>query len=76
VGCSTGPDALNVGEVWVDLNWEGGELAINQDAARQALCDWIDGHKGHAAAFDFVTKGVLQVGLGLMRATGCLGRGG
>ena len=29
-----------------DLAWgDGGHLNYNQDAARQALCDWIDGTK-------------------------------
>ena len=35
-------------------------LAYNQDAARQRIVNWLDGHKASAAAFDFVTKGVLQ----------------
>jgi hypothetical protein len=38
-----------------------GVLAYNQDAARQRLCDWIDGHDRSACAFDFPTKGILQV---------------
>ncbi|KAF8061950.1 AMY1.2 [Scenedesmus sp. PABB004] len=55
---------LNVGELWVDLQWEdGGVLGMNQDAARQRLCDWIDGTQRSATAFDFVTKGVLQEAL-------------
>lgn len=37
-----------------------GVLAYNQDAARQRIVNWLDGHKASAAAFDFVTKGVLQ----------------
>ena len=76
VGCSTGADAFNVGEVWVDLKWQGGELAVNQDGARQALCDWVDGHQGHAAAFDFVTKGVLQVEKGWVGGEGASRVGG
>lgn len=28
---------------------------------RQRLCDWIDGTGGRACAFDFTTKGILQV---------------
>jgi hypothetical protein len=38
-----------------------GELAHNQDSARQRICNWLDGHDASACAFDFVLKGVLQV---------------
>lgn len=38
-----------------------GVLAYDQDAARQRIVNWLDGHKGSAAAFDFPTKGILQV---------------
>lgn len=37
-----------------------GVLAKDQDAARQKICNWLDGHKASAAAFDFPTKGILQ----------------
>ncbi|KAI8471662.1 MAG: alpha-amylase [Monoraphidium minutum] len=57
---TVGKDALNVGEFWVDMAWDGSEMRANQDVARQALCDWIDGNKHSAAAFDFPTKGILQ----------------
>ena len=57
---TTGPLRFNVGEFWVDLAWQGSDLEHNQDAARQRICDWIDGTAGHAGAFDFVTKGILQ----------------
>lgn len=40
--------------------WCAGVLAHNQDAARQRICNWLDGHNASASAFDFVTKGVLQ----------------
>lgn len=56
-----------VGELWCDLRWtDEGKPAENQDAARQAICDWLDGVRaggGDAAAFDFVTKGILQSAL-------------
>jgi alpha-amylase len=53
---------MNVGEFWSDMHWEdGGVLAYNQDAARQRIVNWLDGHKASAAAFDFPTKGILQV---------------
>jgi alpha-amylase len=60
VGASTGKEALNVGELWVDMDWQDGGLAYNQDGPRQALCNWIDGAQQHSTAFDFVTKGILQ----------------
>jgi len=31
------------------------------DSHRQRLCDWIDGTSGKSCAFDFTTKGILQV---------------
>lgn len=56
-----------VGELWCDLAWSGdGKPSENQDPARQQLCDWVDGVRsggGDAAAFDFVTKGLLQAAL-------------
>eukprot|EP00877_Chromochloris_zofingiensis_P005318 jgi/Chrzof1/14788/Cz09g16070.t1 len=57
---STGGDALNVGELWVDLDWQEGGLAFNQDGARQAIVNWIDETQQRSTAFDFVTKGILQ----------------
>lgn len=42
------------------MNWEGEGLGANQDGARQALCDWIDGAGKTCAAFDFPMKGILQ----------------
>ncbi|KIZ03679.1 hypothetical protein MNEG_4284 [Monoraphidium neglectum] len=61
---TVGRDALNVGEYWVDMSWNGSELAVNQDGARQALCNWIDANKMSSAAFDFPTKGILQEAVG------------
>ncbi|GFR45415.1 hypothetical protein Agub_g6794 [Astrephomene gubernaculifera] len=60
VAASTGPQQLNVGEVWVDLAWSGPDLQHNQDAARQRICDWIRGTGESCCAFDFPTKGLLQ----------------
>ena len=45
IGSSIGRDMLCVGEYWVDMHWDGSEMGANQDAARQVLCDWIDGTK-------------------------------
>ena len=46
-----------MGEYWTDMRWEGAQLLRDQDAARQALCDWIDGNGANAATFDFPLKG-------------------
>ena len=46
--CSYGPEPESV-------------LEANQDEHRQRIVDWIDGTGGLASAFDFTTKGVLQV---------------
>ena len=40
VEASVGAEALNVGEFWSDLQWDGGDLA--QDVARERLVKWID----------------------------------
>lgn len=60
VDATVGPDVMNVGEFWVDCKWNGCDLDYNQDAARQRLCDWINGCEKRGAAFDFPTKGILQ----------------
>jgi alpha-amylase len=61
VDSTTSQLSLNVGEVWVDLDWSGpgGTLAANQDSARKKLAEWIEGCEQRATVFDFVTKGVL-----------------
>ena len=40
--------------------WNGADLDHNQDPARQALCDYLDGVGGAAGLFDFPMKGILQ----------------
>ena len=40
--------------------WNGADLDHNQDPARQALCDYLDGVGGAASLFDFPMKGILQ----------------
>ena len=53
---------LAVGEFWDTLTYgEDGGLAYDQEAHRQRTVDWIDQTGGKAAAFDFTTKGILQV---------------
>jgi hypothetical protein len=61
ISSSVTAEALCVGEYWADLKWDGSELAPCQDAARQHLCDWINGAGKACTAFDFPTKGILQV---------------
>jgi alpha-amylase len=59
---TTGQHALNVGEVWPALQYNGPDSSLShcQDAARSQLVDWVQGAGQRAACFDFVTKGVLQ----------------
>ncbi|GAB4820889.1 hypothetical protein N2152v2_007935 [Parachlorella kessleri] len=52
-------DALCVGENFVDLRWNDGQLDYNQDHAVHVLRDWIQQAK-HCMAFDFPTKGIVQ----------------
>lgn len=61
ISATVGKDCLCVGEYWVDMAWCGSELEGNQDAARQKLCDWVNANNKSCTAFDFPTKGILQV---------------
>jgi hypothetical protein len=49
------------GEYWDTCSYTDAVLDYNQDTHRQRTIDWIDGTGGTCAAFDFTTKGVLQV---------------
>ena len=57
---STAP-CFSVGEVWTDMSFNGSYLNPNQNPHRQILCDWLDKAGKKAFAFDFTTKGILQV---------------
>ncbi|GJN33798.1 hypothetical protein PR202_gb22422 [Eleusine coracana subsp. coracana] len=51
-----------VAEIWSSLSYDGdGKPKVSQDAERQELVDWVKAVGGPAAAFDFPTKGLLQV---------------
>lgn len=52
---------FSVGELWTDMSFSGSYLNLNQDPHRQKLCDWLDKAGKKASAFDFTTKGILQV---------------
>lgn len=56
VGC----DTFVVGELWADMAWGDEGLEFDQDAARQGMCDYIDGTSRRCPLFDFPTKGILQ----------------
>ncbi|WP_372371468.1 alpha-amylase C-terminal beta-sheet domain-containing protein [Candidatus Uabimicrobium sp. HlEnr_7] len=47
--------SFSVGELWDNLD------VNNPDPHRQQLCDWIDAGNATSAAFDFTTKGILQL---------------
>ena len=49
------------GEFWDTCGYTDSVLNYNQDAHRQRTIDWIDATGGTCAAFDFTTKGILQV---------------
>ena len=58
---NTEPD-FTVGEKWDSLAYgTDGKPNLNQDTHRQALADWVVEAGGAVTAFDFTTKGVLQV---------------
>ncbi|KAJ7966625.1 Alpha-amylase [Quillaja saponaria] len=51
-----------VGENWNSLSYgQDGKPDPNQDAHRDALVNWVEGAGGAITAFDFTTKGILQV---------------
>lgn len=52
---------LAFGEFWDTCSYADCVLNYNQDAHRQRTVDWIDATGGTCAAFDFTTKGILQV---------------
>jgi hypothetical protein len=53
---------LVVGEYWVPLSYDDdGKQLYDQEASRQRLSSWIDETGGRCHAFDFATKGILQV---------------
>ena len=52
---------FSVGEIWTNMSFNGSYLNPNQNAHRQVLCDWLDKAGKTACAFDFTTKGILQV---------------
>ncbi|GMH04036.1 hypothetical protein Nepgr_005875 [Nepenthes gracilis] len=57
----TAPD-FAVGELWSSLAYgQDGRPSYNQDAHRDDLAKWVQDAGGAVAAFDFTTKGVLQV---------------
>ncbi|KDP29720.1 hypothetical protein JCGZ_18655 [Jatropha curcas] len=58
---NTSPD-FAVGEKWDSLAYgQDGKPNPNQDSHREALKDWVENAGGVVTAFDFTTKGILQV---------------
>ena len=53
--------AFTVAEVWTSMDYDGSSLKPNQNGHRQYLCNYLDGANGLVSAFDFTTKGILQV---------------
>jgi hypothetical protein len=55
-------EGLVVGEYWVPLRYDAeGSLVYDQEHNRQEVTRWIDDTGGRCLAFDFATKGILQV---------------
>ena len=51
-----------VGEYWVPLSYDSqGKQLYDQENNRKELAKWIDESGGRCLAFDFATKGILQV---------------
>jgi hypothetical protein len=45
----------------ISRRWTNGKLDTNQDTARQAIVNWINGAGNEPMAFDFPTKVFLEV---------------
>jgi alpha-amylase len=58
-----GPEGgFAVGEYWVPLRYDDeGNLMYDQENNRADVSRWIDDTGGRCLAFDFATKGILQV---------------
>ncbi|XP_019155877.1 PREDICTED: alpha-amylase-like isoform X2 [Ipomoea nil] len=58
---NTSPE-FAVGELWNDMAYDSdGKPSQNQDNHRNELSQWVQDAGGAATAFDFTTKGILQV---------------
>ncbi|CAJ1385428.1 unnamed protein product [Effrenium voratum] len=58
--CKKSEPAWAVGELWLDMVYDGDGLSYNQDKHRQDTVNWINATDKESTAFDFTTKGILQ----------------
>lgn len=58
--CEKSEPAWAVGELWLDMHYDGDGLCYDQDKHRQDTINWINGTQKRSTAFDFTTKGILQ----------------
>lgn len=54
-------DQIAIGEFWVPLKYDEDIMRRDQDDNRQQLAEWLDDGGNRCLAFDFSTKGLLQV---------------
>jgi hypothetical protein len=54
-------DQMAVGEYWVPLRYDDTVMKRDQEDNRRQVGEWIDASGGRCLAFDFSTKGLLQV---------------
>ena len=54
-------DQIAIGEFWVPLKYDEDVMRRDQDDNRQQLAKWLDEGGNRCLAFDFSTKGLLQV---------------
>ena len=60
---TVGLDRFVVGEFWKPLSYDSaGKQLYEQDKCRNELLEWLDEAGEGVTAFDFATKGILQVG--------------
>ena len=60
---TVGIDRFVVGEFWKPLSYDSaGKQLYEQDKCRNELLEWLDEAGEGVTAFDFATKGILQVG--------------
>jgi hypothetical protein len=65
-------DQLAVGEYWIPLDYDDkGKMLPNQEGHRKRVCKWLDEAERRCLAFDFGTKGLLQVCMSRVACVAC-----
>jgi alpha-amylase len=55
-------DQIAIGEFWVPLKYDNAIMVRDQEDNRRQITEWLEASGNRCLAFDFSTKGLLQVG--------------